>query len=69
MLTSTPVPKRCYRSGPRAHDSKESIGGLLVTEVRKPSLDELRDMLIVEGVEHDLPGSARRNQLQRAEDS
>ena len=61
MLTSTRVPKRCDRSGPRAHDSKESIGGLLVTEVRKTKLDQLRDMLIVEGIEDDLPGSTRRD--------
>jgi hypothetical protein len=40
-----------------------------VTEVRKTKLDQLCDMLIVEGIKDDLPCSTRRDQLQRAEDS
>jgi len=40
-----------------------------MTEVRKTKLDQLRDMLIVEGIKDDLPCSTRRDQLQRAEDS
>jgi hypothetical protein len=40
-----------------------------VTEVRKTKLDQLRDMLIVKGIKDDLSGSARRDQVQCAEDS
>jgi hypothetical protein len=40
-----------------------------VTEVRKTKLDQLRNMLIVEGIKDDLSRSARRDQLQRAEES
>ncbi len=68
-LIAARLGERRHRSGASTNDSAESIGGLLVTEVRKTNLDQLRDMLIVEGIKDDLPRPARRDQLQRAEDS
>lgn len=40
-----------------------------MTEVREAKLDELRDMLIVEGIKDDPSRTTRCDQLERAKDS